>query len=256
MSYRETLELAAFVAAHQHELLTRQELLPRGRVETYWDRSQKRVRLWLSAIEYYSRKRQIATPAARLPLWQDLEPILGEILVSEVLTRVWGALLTGTDQALSIKHYEPIARHVLLGHLDARQRGLNLLLNDTVLHPEHLSGIDRLRRKVERWSDLLLGQMLPHCKIDDFVYDMETAQDFAESYQAESQLRPREQVWSLILSGLRLAFTAEPVAVPPAHEYLEYEILTQILGCFPEAEQHAQAPFQGMVERFRLVHVA
>lgn len=251
LPYRETVEIAAFVAAHGAELLQRDLPLPPGAVEAFWDRSQKRLRLWISAIDYYSRKRDIATPAARLPLWQDLEPVLGEILVSEVLVRVWSALLTGVDKALQIKHYEPIARHVMLGHLDARRRGLKLLLDDPALTTAHLSQIDLLRRKVERWSDMLLAHIPAECEINDFVYDLERVQDFSESFREENAHRSSEQVWSLMLAGLRLAFPDQNLRLAPPHEFLQYKILGHILDCFPTAEQTASAPFKAVLERFR-----
>ena len=51
-----------------------------------------------------------------------LRGVLEEILVSEVLTRVWTAVLCAHDACRGAEEAGPAARSVLLGHIEARHR--------------------------------------------------------------------------------------------------------------------------------------
>ena len=221
--------------------------LPAGMLEKFWDRSNRRLKGWLMAFSRYQRQYASVPPDEHLQMWRDLEPVLEEIFVSEVLTRVWGAALTARDQAQGTQITEPIARHVLLGQLDARKRALQLLVTDTTLGLEHLAKIDRIRRRVERWTDLLLGHLVESYQVDDFAFDPVRAREFGAQQLLQSCERPRDQVWVLLLVGLRMAFPESDVT--PPHEVLQEEIAASILGCFPPAAFQTAGPFKSILER-------
>ncbi len=247
MNNRQTVEIAALISAFSPHFVEGREPLPAGTLEQFWDRSQRRLKLWLMALARYQRQYASVPPDEHLQMWRDLEPILEEIFVSEVLTRVWGAALTARDQAQGTHLTEPIARHVLLGHLDARKRALQLLVTDTTLGIEHLANIDRIRRRVERWTDLMLGHLVETYQVDDFAFDPIRAREFGAQQLLQNSERPRDQVWVLLLVGLRMAFPDSQVA--PPHELLQEEIVASILGCFPPVAFQAAGPFKPILEQ-------
>lgn len=215
-------------------------------LERFWDRSQRRTKLWLMAVSRYQRQYASVAPDEHLQMWRELEPILEEIFVSEVLTRVWCAALTARDQAHGTRTHEPIARNVLLGHLDARRRALQLLVTDTTLGIEHLTSIDRIRRRVERWTDLMLGHLVETYQVDDFAFDSARAREFGAQQLLQSTERPRDQVWVLLLVGLRMAFPENSSA--PPHESLQQEIVASILACFPPTAFQSAGAFKQILE--------
>lgn len=247
MNNRQIVEVAALISAFGPHIVEGHEPLPTGMLEKFWDRSQRRLKLWLMAISRYQRQYANVAPHEHLEMWRGLEPVLEEIFISEVLTRVWGATLTARDQARGTHHTEPIARNVLLGHLDARKRALQLLVTDTTLGLEHLTNIDRIRRRVERWTDLLLGHLIESYQVDDFAFDPVRAREFGAQQLLQSSERPREQVWVLLLVGLRMAFPASQVA--PPQEFIQEEIVDSILACFPPAAFQSAGPFKPILER-------
>ncbi len=242
VNHRQSVEIAALVSACSPRVIDGGQCLPEGTLEKFWDRSQRRLKLWLSALNHYQREYLRVPPDEHLQLWNDLEPVLEDIFVSEVLTRVWGAVLTAMDQVRGTRVSEPIARNVLIGHLDARKRALQLLVTDTSLNVSHLSNIDRIRRRVERWTDLLLGHLVERHQVDDFAFDPIRAREFGAQQLLQATERPREQPWLLLLVGLRMAFPGE--SSPPPHDLLQEEILAAILACFPSAAFPTDGPFK------------
>ena len=179
-------------------------------------------------------------------LWRELEPVLSEIFVSEILTRVWGAILTALDWELSCHDYEPIARNVLIGHLDARRRALILLASDGRVSQEHLARVDQIRRRVERWTDLLLGHLVDHYPVEDFAFEPQRAHDFCSQDLLQSANRPRQQAWNLVLIGLKMAFP-EPAEIDPPNELLQHQIVSSMLQCFPPEAFLGDGPFRSLL---------
>lgn len=245
MNNRQIVEIAALVSAHSQHVILHDRGMPPGALEKFWDRSQRRLKLWLSALMRYQRQYATASPDEHQQLWNDLQPILEEIFVSEILTRVWGAILTAMDQVRGTHLTEPIARNVLIGHLDARKRALQLLVTDPALTLGHLQPIDAVRRRVERWTDLLLGHLVESYKVDDFAYDPQRAREFGAQQLLQTEEQSRDQAWILLLIGLRSAFSAVPA--DPPHELIQEEIISSILACFPPSAFRTEGPFRPII---------
>jgi hypothetical protein len=244
---RQTVEIAALISAYSPHMIERPVQLPKVAVEQFWESSQKRLKLWLSAMSFYQRRSAEASPGERLQLWLELEPTLEEIFVTEVLTRVWGAILTAVDEELHSHKYEAIARNVLIGHLDARKRALQLLVADSSVSLDQLNRVDQIRRRVERWTDLLLGHLVERYQVQDFAFDARRSREFGAQQLLQSSDRPREQVWTLVLVGLRMAFPTASVAEPP-NELFQHQIIASILNCFPSDSFQPQGPFRSILE--------
>ncbi len=239
------VEIAALVSAYSQHVVAGKAPLPPGALERFWDRSQRRLKLWLTGLMHYQRRFPVVAPEDHQQLWSDIVPMLEEIFVSEVLTRVWGAILTAMDQERGTHQTEPIARNVLIGHLDARKRALQLLVTDPGLTLGHLQPIDSIRRRVERWTDLLLGHLVERYSVDDFAFDPQRAREFGAQQLLQSQENSRDQAWILLLIGLRSSFSDTPVG--PPNEVIQEEIISSILACFPPAAFQPEGPFRPII---------
>lgn len=239
---RQIVEFAAVVSAHSAHLITGNGELPAGALEKFWDRSQRRLKMWLSALAHFQRQSNEIVSDEHRQLWSDLQPVISEIFVSEILTRVWGAVLTAMDQTRGTHKLEPIARNVLIGHLDARKRALELLVSDSTLTVEELRPLDTIRRRVERWTDLLLGHLVERYHVDDFAFDANRAREFGGQQLLQNSERSHEQVWLLMLIGLRSSFTNDPTS--PPNELLQEELIASILACFPASAFEPVSPFR------------
>ncbi len=235
MHARELVELAAIVSAHGPVLIRSGAPIPTDSIEQYWTASKVRLDRWAWRLKSFrcdfggsadadARQRRDPWPAAR--------GVLEEILTGEMLTRVWTAVLCGYDRRRGGDEAEPVARSVMIGHMEARHRVLTLMVRSSGIDAEAAVKLNRLRRRVERWTDLLIGHLAGIHDVSEFAFDPPRAKDFAEDLQYRSDLPGGRRVWPLVLASLRAAFRQGFSAESPNAD-LNARIAASILSCFP-----------------------
>lgn len=223
------VEFTALVAAQASLVIEGTAPIPDGPLWVYWQHSQAVLRRWRGMIEI----------AARRPESTDNQQVLDiaeQLLLTEMLTRTWGAVLTACDLQRDQRHSRQIARSVLNTHQQCRVSVLRLLVHADSLPIERIAELDRLRRRIERWTDLLVGPYVARFgdKLDPFAFDPRRARDFGEE-QFESRFQTTSQPsWSFLLAGLRSAFPAKKQFTPAANKNLMLPILRSILASFPD----------------------
>ncbi len=203
MHAAELVELAALLTANGPALLAEGAHPPPERLDEYWTASKCRLDRWLRTLADY---RRLGEQTARRPTtadWSRLRPVTEEILTGEVLTRVWAALMTAGDSRRGVAHGEPIARSILLGHMEARNRVLNLVVNGEGIDRRHAIAINRLRRRCDRWTDLLIGYLVQLHDVSAFAPNPDRALDFADDLRFQQQTAGGRHAWPLVLASLR-----------------------------------------------------
>lgn len=232
LNLRQIVELLGLVSAHSPNLVEGRSPLSPEALDRYGDCSQNRNRNWLAALNELPR-RITATPAGLRPLiWQQSEVTMVDVLAGGMIARVWGAVLTACDRTRRTVTAERVARTVLAGQLEAQQQVLRLMIDGPYLTLERVSGLDKLRRRIERWTDLLLGHIVKRYALGDFAFDLERALDFGDEQLRESWGPRHNQIWDLYFVCLQSAFPES--RLPGGIEAEWQEALVQsILGCFP-----------------------
>jgi hypothetical protein len=228
MHVRELVELGALVAAQGSVSIRPSDDLLERHVEDYWLASRCRLDRWGIAIKNFSTLTQTTTPEE---VWDDVRPTIEEILVSELLTRTWSAVACASDQLRGTGQLEPIVRSVMGGHLEARNRALSLLVFGRGLDVEQAVSLNRLRKRTERWTDMLLGHLLPAFDVAEFAFDASRSSDFASDLEHENKHTPPAQTWNLILASLRAAFQHGLSDCSPNAD-LNERIAAGVLACF------------------------
>jgi hypothetical protein len=229
MHARELVELSALVAVHGPLLVGQEACIPPRGIEQYWVASKSRLDRWNRTLK------QLAAKAAGCCCAADRLLVRGvceEILTGEVLTRVWSAVLVAYDRQWGTDLAEPIARSVLLGHLEARHRVLTLLVSGPGIDAEEAVKLNRLRRRSEHWIDLLVGRLSQQFAVGEFAVDPDRARQFAEDLRRQSRREGGRLAWSLIEASLRAAFRQGLAAASPNAD-LNAAIAASILSCFP-----------------------
>ena len=229
MQNRELVELAAVATAHGPALLASRGSISTAALEQYWASSKCRLDRWSRALRHFTSAQRSAQETAAE--WANLRGVLEEVLTGEVLMRVWSAVLTSYDREQGTRDAEPVARSVLLGHLEARHRTLALLVSGHGIGTEAAVAMNRLRHRVERWTDLLLGHLIGDYDVSEFAFDPERARDFAEDIGRQRGLPTARHAWALTVTALRGAFRAGLVESPNAD--LNARIAASVLACFP-----------------------
>lgn len=218
------VHLAALIAAHGAS--GRALLCPvSSGLTTYWVASKCRWDRWRRALPT-AHEASCSGPGTN---WKSLEPLIEEILLSEVLTRVWTGYLVLQDRTRNGREAEPIARSVLASHLEARHRTLSWMMHSPGVPIAGAVAINQLRRKAERWTDLLLG-CLARGDLQDLAFDLQRLDDFALDWQ-EHPAGTISASWSILLTSLREAFAPHGRRSPNAD--LNERIAAGILACFP-----------------------
>jgi hypothetical protein len=243
MNAHELVELAAIVSAQGPGLVKAVDRIPENGLEQYWTASKVRLDRWCHALRNFSTLAE--DPKWRQANWARIRIILEEVITGEMLTRVWTAVLCSHDRTHQRNEAEPIARSVLLGHLEARHRVLTLLLNTPGLEVKTAAKLNWLYDLSERWTDMLVGYLYGLGDLSEFAIDRDRARDFSRDLREESIHPGRRIVWPLILSSLRACFRQELTAESPNAD-VNLRIGAGIIACFPSDLFDSTGQFQSL----------
>jgi len=228
MQSRQLVHLAAWIASHGSTVVRSPGRLYETGVQQYWAAARCRHDRWGRAFK------QLLPELEQQPddlVSHQLRLVAEEVLTGEMLTRVWSAVLTVYDARRNTSEYQPIAASIMDGQQDARQRVLQLIAHSPHLDLETAVQLNRLRRRCERWTDLLLAHLLLHDDVRSFTIDPQRADDFAASFR-ERQTQNHTAVWSLLLGSLQAAFETFLLPGSPNPD-LNERIAAGILASFP-----------------------
>lgn len=172
------IEIAAKLAAESGTLILGSRHIPDKSLEEYWISSRCRLQRWqieLKAVEVDLRNH----PKQSDRIWLRAESTMSEVLQAEVLTRVWSAILNGIEQMCPVKDCDPIGRSTLIGHLEARNRVLRLLMSGKTLGIAAANCVNEMRLQTERWTDLLLAMVAEHVDVVNFGFNQQRVRDLA-----------------------------------------------------------------------------
>jgi hypothetical protein len=230
MHVRRLVELAGILASDGPLLVCCSEPLSADGIEQYWTTSKVRLDRWACRLKTFSQQTNRDAKRQRTQ-WPTTYGVMEEILVSEMLTRVWTALLSAHDRQHGRDDAEPIARSVMIGHMEARHRVLSLMVHGPDIRVEAAVRLNHLRRRTERWTDLLIGHLPRQYDVSEFATDPQRARDFADDVQQRSRLAGGRNTWPLITASLRAAFRCGLSPVSPNAD-LNARIANSILSCF------------------------
>jgi hypothetical protein len=231
MHARDLVDLAGLVALNGPLLVCAPVRPAAITLHQYWASSKFRLESWTRALKLFATLS--AEPSRRdFDRWIEVRATLDEIFASEILTRVWTAVLVACDRRARANQAEPIARNVLASHLEARHRALALLVHCPGLGVKQAATVNRLRRRAERWTDVLVAGMLHVCDAREFAVERERAEDFAGLLAQRRGAAGGAQAWRLIVASMPGAFQSG-MSVIAANPDANARITASILGCFP-----------------------
>jgi hypothetical protein len=195
--------------------------------------------LWLARLDPIAADLSSAAgPGGRA--WRDIRAVFADILGSDLAVRVWAAVLIGHDRASQISSAGPIARSVLLHHLEVRRKLLALLVgNDAAAND--CAEIDRLRRRLEHWSDLAIGHLVYRHGAGECAFDLRRAMEFGEEQSADGGEVPPASAWDVYLVCLRSVFP-DVELTGGVYADLREELFHSILACFPDEAFRERRP--------------
>lgn len=231
MHARELVDVAGLVALNGPLLICGPHQPTAAPLEQYWSTSKFRFESWTRALKVYaglSSDQSVQQPDHRL----DVRAALDEIFATEILTRVWSAVLVSGDRRIQANLAEPIARNVFGSHMEARHQAMALLAHDDSLGVKQAAIVNRLRRRAERWTDMLIGGLLHLSDVREFAVEADRAEEFAVDLDQSGGPAGGSQAWRMALVSMRNAFQ-HGMSVAAANPDANARITASILGCFP-----------------------
>lgn len=230
MHLRRLAEIAALVATQAHHVIDGDHPVGDDVLKRYLHHYSELQRLWRNSLD----AAVLSLPTANTASPDDpsgLPALMSEVLVAELLVRTWTAVLTAADAGQSPGHAGPLARHVLVSTFQMRHHVLKLVVDGGSLPLGSLVKVDRLRRRCERWCDLLLGRLASQHDVLEFAFDVRRAGEHSRSGRGEPL--PGTTEWPLIAAGLQAAFPADPIA--PERDEAVRELTAAVMSAFPAA---------------------
>ncbi len=249
---REFVEMAAVLASQAVAAIHRPDRLSSSSAQAYWTSSRCRIEYWAEAIQSF--RSTLPKAKNKRSAWLAFRPWFDEVLISEVLTRVWTAVATACDDRNEIHNIGPIARSIFVGHLEARQRVLRLFVDERKLDQDVAKQFDCVRRSSERWTDMLLGYLMLEHDVTEFAFDPGRVRDFADGLKDERDDEFEHYTWPLIRASLRASFGSPKSSILPNAD-LNREILYSVFGAFGPDFFDAVGSFSSLW-RSRLDHIA
>jgi hypothetical protein len=230
MHARELVNLAAIVAAHGSSLVQGTQGISATGIEQYWIATKCRLDRWSWSLREFVAAAEAFEAEPRIDP-TEIHGVFEEVLTGEVLSRIWTAVLCAHDRLRGTDLVEPIARSVLLGHLEARHRVLTLLVRGPGIAARQAAQFNSLRNISERWADLLIGYLCACNDLSEFAVDPSRALDFAQDFREARRHPGASQTWTLALASLHAAFRDGPSRRSPNAD-LNGRIAAAILCCF------------------------
>lgn len=243
MDTRDTIEIGALLSAHSLLLLESPVGYREAAVRSTWRLGRERVSHWLRRLhDAGDTGGEVGALAAA--------EVARELLTEDVLARVWIGLIRARAERTSDPQLASVANNLLLGRLRARRFVMQWLLDDPQLEETVLRSIDRLRRRTERWTDLLLAPLVGRHDLADIVFDLDRCREFARDEIAEAAADPTSNVWQLLVAGIRVAFDDLPNT--DATRRANRQFTSAVLGCLPTDAFEENGTFRSLpVARIR-----
>lgn len=243
LTLQQVAEAMTLISAHSLQVIGNPSPLPRDALMRYWSCAHARLKDCRRTVRAYHDRCRTASPLERHLLWDQADSAVREVFISDLLCRTWGAILVACDQSRGIHDSEPIARHVLLRQMEVRQEVLLLMIEGQGIPMDRILQLDRIRRRLERWTDLVLGHLLKRFDLKDFAFDEQRALDFGREQMEAWNTNQHDRMWQLYLLCIRGGFAEQSVPME-RHGQLRLESLRAMLACFTEDAFRDEGPLK------------
>ncbi len=228
MHAKQQAEIAAWLAIHSETVITQLANVDALTCEAYWTNSKVRLNRWHAALKVFEQDLKGNTPEH--DHWPALEIVVEEILASEMLTRIWSAMLVTADTVHQHDNYSGLAYSVFIGHIEIKNRTFRLLLSSQNQNEAVFDRLNKLRRSLEKWTDVFLS-WLPQLELaQKFSFDRERLGDFVREHVAYDRHQERSRK-GVLLSSLSQSLSTNCVrwgANPEVNRAIVFGVIAAI----------------------------
>lgn len=227
MQTSELVELATIVARHGVAATSAAEQPSVRGLENYWTASKCRLDRWGRSLASLRRGEEPDFPDG----FGSVRGLIEEILGSEILTRVWTASVASFDRHRKLQDGEVVARSVFIGQLEMRNRVLKLLIESPTIASVEAVELNRLRRRAELWTDLLLAPLGARHDVGEFAFETSRLEKFVADFSGASRGDVHDPA---ALVDVTIRTTAKHLFAAPSPNFdLNARVAAAILESYP-----------------------
>lgn len=217
-------------------------------VKSMWQHSRRCLQTWTAALTEFSTAVESAPNDLSERVEREFIPLANEFFVVELGVRVWSALLAGEDDDARDADVRIVLGNNFRRWTQVRTQILSLMLSAPPSCHASLSVVDQLRRRCERWSDLLICQMGASEWAVPLLFDPERADDSPMGMDDEEETASRQ---SLALAGRAVFLNKLPRQAISTLELLELSaaLLASLPGNCPQNLQKLYDRIDRAVDR-------
>ncbi|AMV21030.1 hypothetical protein [Planctomyces sp. SH-PL14] len=230
MTLRDFTDLASLMMRHASHIVESPEVDASRLAEAYWVQARRRHAQW---NRFFAEARNA----------DDWAPLIEEFFVADVLSRVWAAILLATAERRREIRGRGLIHQALRWHLEARNVVLEVLTNEWDDWNGRAALLDILRRRTERWTDLLISPLIARYGVEAAGFSLERAIDSSTTFEHSRRHPGYEGLWSLTSAALRASIPNHAVAT--ARIPLQEEFLSEILSALPASAFDSEGSVRG-----------
>ena len=240
LSARSLAELALIVSRLARSVIDDSIVPSVGSLQSFWQNSRTLQQRWAKSLHGWT--------SADSPDVEFLENLAPRVFACEMLVRTWGTALVALDRRCGTDDLTYVARSAVVGLQQIRHGILSRLLGLPESMNDRVMQVDRLRRRCDRWTDLLIGPIAFKSDCFEFAFDTERSRDFGEEGSIADPATGPHPIEHLVSAGLRLTFLKH---LSPANlEEPEFAGLTQsVLSSLPECAFHRDGSLRSSLEK-------
>ena len=198
--------------------------------QQYWTMSRNRVGHWNEQLYHTMLRCQAGEIKSDQRIAESMR-LVEEVLLSQLYTRVWGGLLALYDHQNQLGDEDRLSGlglSIVSCHEDASNRALEILTQLSESGHPRTDVVNRLRRRIERWTDMLLAQISRTADLSEFAFDAIRVKDIL-SVNARSKDVPTT---GMLVGGVQAA-QIEATRLGIA-EQSNRKLASMTLSCLPQ----------------------
>ncbi len=164
-------ELASTFAALATMMLERKLAPMHTAVHDFWVYHRSRHDQWSQQLAEHRAALNRSGASYRARKWNEILPVLQEILVTEPLSRTLVCFANLLEERCISDELAPLAQSILTSHVEARHRCLHLIVFGNGLPVETAVKLNRMRRHLEVYSDRLIATFPYNIHTDALRFD-------------------------------------------------------------------------------------
>lgn len=200
MHARWLVEIATLFAVEGKLTSETTKLISSSAAHRYWAVSRERFEAWQQALSDYRDHLGNLGASERATKFATLRPVMEEIFLSDVLTRVvatYGARLEQQDHEGDLS---PIAHNVFLSHEDVRNRCLRLLVSH-LIPVDQAVALNRMRYALEHWTDAFIAQFSDDTTQLQYAFMPDRTADLIDEARERATDSAKLVAWQLMIAS-------------------------------------------------------